>query len=94
MTLQPAKLLHHEDHTGSPTVGKYRSHHRCCRVPPETHPDPPRLRRGVVLEAINAQRELARAPGEQIEAIAQVVQAQWEFWHALGEGRESVWLPR
>ena len=40
---------------------------------------------GVVLEAIEAERELARAQAEQVEAVAAHNGAQWELWHASGQ---------
>ncbi len=40
---------------------------------------------GVVLEAIDAQREFTRSQSEQIRAIADHNRIQWELWSAVGE---------
>ena len=40
---------------------------------------------GAVLEAIDAERELARARGEHLRAIADVNRTQWELWQAVGD---------
>jgi outer membrane protein TolC len=40
---------------------------------------------GVVMEAIEAERELARAQAEQIRSVAGHNRAQWELWHASGQ---------
>lgn len=39
---------------------------------------------GAVFDVIDAERELARAQSENIEAIASHNRSQWELWHALG----------
>lgn len=39
---------------------------------------------GVVLEAVEAERELARARDEHLQALAAHNQCQWELWHASG----------
>lgn len=46
---------------------------------------------GAILEAVDAERELARARTEQVRAIAVHNRCQWEFWNAIGE--EAVGLP-
>lgn len=45
---------------------------------------------GVVLEAIEAERELARAQADQIQAVAGHNRAQWELWHASGQDQPSM----
>jgi outer membrane protein TolC len=45
---------------------------------------------GVVLEAIEAERELSRAQAEQLQAVAAHNRAQWELWHASGQDETTV----
>jgi outer membrane protein TolC len=45
---------------------------------------------GVVLEAIEAERELARAQADQIQAVAGHNRAQWELWHASGQDQPPL----
>ena len=45
---------------------------------------------GMVLEAIEAERELARAQAEHVEAVAGHNRAQWELWHASGQDQPSL----
>ena len=45
---------------------------------------------GMVLEAIEAERELARAQSEHAEAVAGHNRAQWELWHASGQDQPSL----
>lgn len=45
---------------------------------------------GVVLEAIEAERELSRAQAEQLQAVASHNRAQWELWHASGQDETTV----
>ncbi len=39
---------------------------------------------GVVLEALEAERDLVRAQAEHLQALADHNRAQWELWHASG----------
>lgn len=45
---------------------------------------------GMVLEAIEAERELSRAQAEQLQAVAAHNRAQWELWHASGQDETTV----
>jgi len=45
---------------------------------------------GVVLEAIEAERELSRAQAEQLQAVASHNRTQWELWHASGQYETTV----
>lgn len=45
---------------------------------------------GVVLETIEAERELARAQADQLKAVANHNRAQWELWHASGQNETTV----
>lgn len=45
---------------------------------------------GMVLEAIEAERELARVQAEHVDAVASHNRAQWELWHASGQDQPSM----
>jgi outer membrane protein TolC len=40
---------------------------------------------GAILEAVDAERELARARTEHLRAIANHNGCQWEFWYVIGQ---------
>jgi len=48
---------------------------------------------GVVLEAIEAERELTRAMADQLKAVSAHNRTQWELWHVSG-GRDEAVLPK
>lgn len=45
---------------------------------------------GIVLEAIDAEREFSRAQADHLQAIADHNRLQWEFWHASGLDESSL----